>query len=494
LFSSGKLNSITFGPKPYQLNEGNYYSYDGKYFYQDLKTMLSDYKTGSNNNAVNAIAPYYNYYLYLSHRTRSNYTVSDIDDYIKNVLGYKSKASSYPPASKESMLYGEGSSLYSAETLYGVNSLLIFGVARNESGNGRSELSIKKNNLFGHSAVDSDPYASGSSYLSVGYGIFAHAYKWLSYGYLQPGDYSGRFNGSHLGNKMAGINVKYASDPYWGEKAAANYYQFDQYYGLQDYNYYSLAVKNDDTTIVYPKKNAKNNGLNISSKYYKLVLKDTPIVIVEEVEADEVLGNKTWYKIMSDPMLDKSLEYTGDSKSNPRITYNWDSNYVYVPAAYFTKINDTKPTNPTSIMKYDEVKNPDSNTSDENNNNNDNNVNNDNNNTNQEVTPPPTEENNPPKEEVKEDLPITTNPGATLELKQENLYYFDTLSYANDHLTVKGFLGIQGMNNGKNDNISHRIIFHDVNSGVEYIYHLNRWLSNYPFEMTNSKETTKYDY
>lgn len=490
LFSTGSLNSITFGPKPVQLPEGNYYSYDGKYFYQDLKVMLNDYKAGNNSNAVNATNPYYNYYLYLSHRTRSNYTVSDINDYVKNVLGYKSKANSYPPASKESMLYDEGSSFYSAESLYGVNSLLIFGVARNESGNGRSELSIKKNNLFGHSAVDSDPFSSGSSYLSVGYGIFAHAYKWLSYGFLQPGDYSGRFNGSHLGNKTAGLNVKYASDPYWGEKAAANYYQFDSYYGLQDYNYYSIALKNDDTTVVYPKKSPKTKGLNVSSAYYKLILRDTPIIIVEEVQGDEVLGNKTWYKIMSDPMLDKSLEYVGDSKSNPRITYNWDSNYVYVPAAYFSKINDTKPTNPNSIIKYDEVINPDK-------------IEDNNENNKEEPSTPET----PPQEEIKptpsptptpevpkEELPSTINPGASLEMKDANLYYFDTLSYANDHLTVKGFLGIKGMNNSKNDNISHRIIFHNVDSKIEYIYKLNRWTSNYPFEMTNSSDGANYDY
>lgn len=490
LFSSGKLDFITYGPKPEQLSDGNYYSYDGKYFYQDLKVMLNDYKTGNNANAINKENPYYNYYLYLSHRTKSNYTTEDINDYISNVLRYKSKASKYPAASSESMLYEEGRSLYSAESLYGVNSLLIFSVARNESGNGRSRLSIEKNNLFGHSAVDSDPYASGSSYLSVGYGIFAHAYKWLSYGYLQPGDYSGRFNGGHLGNKAAGINVKYASDPYWGEKAAANYYQFDSYYGLQDYNYYSIAVKNDDTTVIYPKKSPKTKGLNVSSSYYKLILKDTPIVIIEEVEGDEVLGNKTWYKIMSDPMLDKSLEYTGDSKSNPRITYNWDSNYVYVPAAYFTKINDTKPTNPTSIIKYDEVINPDKTDNNEENNKEEENA----------PTTPPVEEVTPtPKPEPtpvvpKEELPSTANPGANLEMKEANLYYFDTLSYSNDHLTVKGFLGIKGMNNSKNDNISHRIIFHNVDSNVEYIYNINRWTSNYPFEMTNSTEGKNFDY
>ena len=55
---------------------------------------------------------------------------------------------------------------------------------------------------------------------------------------------------------------------------------------------------------------------------------------------------------MSDPTLDNDLEYIGDSKSNPRVEYMWDQMKVYVPAAYFTKVNDgtssvIKPVEPT---------------------------------------------------------------------------------------------------------------------------------------------------
>ena len=38
------------------------------------------------------------------------------------------------------------------------------------------------------------------------------------------------------------MNVKYASDTYWSEKMAANYYSLDKALGLQDYNYYQLGV------------------------------------------------------------------------------------------------------------------------------------------------------------------------------------------------------------------------------------------------------------
>ena len=50
----------------------------------------------------------------------------------------------------------------------------------------------------------------------------------ISESYCDPKDYIGRYYGSHLGDKESGINVKYASDPYWGEKAASFYYRLDE--------------------------------------------------------------------------------------------------------------------------------------------------------------------------------------------------------------------------------------------------------------------------
>ena len=465
LFNTGKTNKRSLGPKPSMLNPGKYYSYDGKYFYTDLKVMIDDYKNNNYNKSVNKDNPYYNYYMYLSHRSKSNYSAEDIDFYIENTLKFNSKIINKNVTPTSSMLYKEGNSFYTAQESYGVNALLIFSVARNESANGTSELSYDKNNLFGHSAVDSDPHGSANGYDDVQYGIYAHAYKWLSYGYLQPGDISGRFNSSNLGNKNTGLNVKYASDPYWGEKAANFYYNFDKGYGLQDYNYYRLAVLNTEATI-YPKKTPEEKGLNVSSSFYKLNLVDTVILIIDEIDSN---GEK-WYKIMSDPMLDKNLEYTGSSKSNPRVTYNWDSNYVYVPAKYFTIINDVPVKNPNDI-NYGEVVTPPENN----------------------VEQPPQEE-KPPFPEEKPNLPSTDNPGKNLEHRDNNLYYFEKMNYNNNIIEIAGFMAITGMNNSKIDNISHRLIVKDDNSDTEYVYNLERWIDGYPFEMTNSDEAKTYDY
>ena len=45
-------------------------------------------------------------------------------------------------------------------------------------------------------------------------------------GYTDPVD-DWRYMGSHVGNKGSGMNVRYASDPFWGEKIAGWYYRFD---------------------------------------------------------------------------------------------------------------------------------------------------------------------------------------------------------------------------------------------------------------------------
>ncbi|MEG1495439.1 MAG: glucosaminidase domain-containing protein [Bacilli bacterium] len=348
IYGDSYSNQITYGPKPSMLEPGSYYSYDGIYFYRDIKTMLIDYMNGNFQQAVNVNKPYYNYYLYLPHHSKTNYSGTDIDEYLANLfnkLGYD-----------YSMLYGTGYAFYQAEKLYGANALLMLSVARNESANGKSLISTDKYNVFGHSAYDSSPGASASGYATVRAGIEAHAYKYLTYGYTFASDY--RFYGGHLGNKAMGANVKYASDPYWGEKAAANYYSFDSTNGLQDYNYYQVAVKSKDG-VIYPSSipslatNYRISTINATSKepYYNYGRNGSPVLILEEVQGQEVEGSTLWYKIMSDVNIDSNHNYINYNSSNPPL-YNWQNNYVYVPAAYFTKINENPIKNPNAVTEY----------------------------------------------------------------------------------------------------------------------------------------------
>lgn len=314
--------SYTLDRKPSMLDVGTYYSYDGHYFYSDLKSLLQDYKNGNYDQAVNTDIPYYNYYQYLSFRTKTNYTSENINDYI-----------SLRTTSSSKML-NTGDSFIDAQNNFGINAALMMAIGRNESGTGTSEIAKSKNNLFGLNAIDKTPGQSADYFASVEDCIRDYGYLWLSYGYVDPED--ARFKGANLGNKVQGLNYKYASDPFWAEKAAHYYYDLDSTYDFQDYNTYQIAVLNNNySNTVYAKKTP--GGENVSN-YYQYKIKDSAIIILEEVEGPSVNGNIVWYKIMSDQTVDNNLNYIS-YVDNPRNMYLWDISYVYVSAAYFNKVN-----------------------------------------------------------------------------------------------------------------------------------------------------------
>lgn len=316
--SSGR----TIGPKPDMLPVGTYYSYDGHYFYTDLNTLIQDYKAGNYDHAVNKANPYYNYYMYLSNHTKTTYSSINIDEYIRNNLGYKENIYGSASSSGTSRLYGQGTFFYYAQEKYGVNAILSLSLSRNETGNGTSNLAINKNNGFGLNAVDSNPTQAANWYATFSSSILGYASKWVTYGYAYPNDW--RYFGPQFGDKWIGMNVKYASDTYWSEKMAANYYSFDKAFGLQDYDYYQLGVVKGPT-IAY-------GSPSFSSKIiYTYPEAEDAVVIVDEV----VKNGETWYKIVSDVNLDKNLNEVSSGD------YNWNS-YVYVASSQVQKINQGK--------------------------------------------------------------------------------------------------------------------------------------------------------
>lgn len=349
-YSSG--DSVSLGPKPSFMTEGSYYwSYDGHYFYSatkdGYKKMIDDYVNNRTTDAINNGNPYYNYYQYLTHRTQSNYTNKDIANYFKSI-GITSLMTSYPASNGQSLLYGEDISFVQYQNEFGANLGLVLGLAQNESAAGTSNIAFYGKNLFGHSAFDSSPGASATSYLSVAQSIYAHDKFYVSEGYLDPCDqtnlyggsynyskcHKGRYYGGHVGDKNSGLNVKYASDPYWGDKAAQYYYLMDSALGMQDYNKYTIAVKTNGTSIpIY--KEAKNT----STKLYETgLISDYPVVVLAEVTGQSINGNNKWYKIQTDPVLDsgrnKIIQDSG--------YYKFSNNYAYVHSSNFIKVNTGK--------------------------------------------------------------------------------------------------------------------------------------------------------
>lgn len=327
VYNTKGKHSITIGKKPIMVSPGNYYSFDGNYFYNDLKVMINDYRLNQYTNSVNVNQPFYNYYQYLSFRSKSNYSASHINQYIDR--------STSNPGSK---LKNTGDYFINSQNKYGVNAIIMLAIGINESAYGNSNIAQTKNNLFGLNAVDASPGLSASIYASVESCIDDYGFAWMSGRYLQPGDF--RYNGAVLGNKSTGLNIKYASDPYWGEKAAAYYYDIDKYFGFQDYENYTVAILNSNYyNTVYATKTP--GGENVSNSYYQYKKLGSAVIVLEEVTGPAVGGNTTWYKVTSDPVLDANLNYYSDDayyNTSPRINYGWNSSLVYVPAAYFTKI------------------------------------------------------------------------------------------------------------------------------------------------------------
>ena len=281
----------------YLSNNITYYSYDGHYFYTSYNKMIDDYKNGVYSNSINSNNPYYNYFQYLPARSKTSLTASQLNQYTTQMVS-------------SGKLLNAGSSLISNQNTYGVNALIMYANAALESGWGQSQIAINKNNLFGHGAVDSNPYYGANGYASVDDCIKYHAKMFISEGYCDPKDYSGRYYGSHLGDKESGINVKYASDPYWGEKIAHICWSVQNGLGVNEVNKYILGIANGNVTFyTNPDSNLLFNSGNISSY---------PIILLSKSDG--------YYKVQSDPTLNENRTSITQDKGE----YNFDQYYAYV--------------------------------------------------------------------------------------------------------------------------------------------------------------------
>ncbi len=317
-----------------------YYSYDGIYFYEDYYTMIDDYRVSSHEKSVNKDKAYYNYYMYLPHRSKTTYTIDDFDSYIRDVLNFKGSIYGQLDKTYYSNLYSASEYFLYNEKVYGANALSVFSLSRNESANGTSKIAREKNNMFGHTAYDSSAYVSSANYMDIRTGIYTHGNNYINYGYAEVAD--SRYYGSHFGNKYRGMNVMYASDPYWGEKAASYYYQFDRDNGLNDYNYYQLILSIDANFYGYVSPSTKSNKVyTINNKKYTITQKGLPFILLEEIEGEEINGNKIWYKIQSDSNINNEGNLISYNSGNS--PYNWNG-VIYVHSSHFIKINEVEAT------------------------------------------------------------------------------------------------------------------------------------------------------
>ncbi len=287
---SGYGDTFTnLGTAPTYLTPGvRYYSFDGNYFYASIETMLNDYRNGKYTSSVNANSPHYAYYLYLSSHSVTGYTAEDFDNIIAS-KGYTASTSK---------MYGTGQYFKEAEVTYGQNALMMFGTAMNESATGTSRIAMDKNNLFGYGAADSCAYDCAYSYNSVRDSIMDYAQKTGSSYSLATGTY---YYGSHYGNKSSGRNVKYATDPYWGEKQAGNSFTNDKNYGGKDFNSSTIgAVKKGVTSpwvFSEPAQTSAGHIYTLKNPNSDVIVNDISVNVVDKVVG---ANGGEFYKIYTD--------------------------------------------------------------------------------------------------------------------------------------------------------------------------------------------------
>ena len=190
-----------------------HYTTDGRFLYHELSPYTS-IRVAPHTSAMKIGKTYYsndgehfdgftikNRFLFKNLTEPTNYSADELNR-VYSMMNIRN-----------SRLAGKGAIFKEAEKRYGVNALYLMAHSALESAWGRSQIANDKNNFFGIAAYDTSPYDSAKKFDDVDKGILG-ATKWIRENYIDRGR-------NHLGNKATGMNVRYASDPYWGEKIAS---------------------------------------------------------------------------------------------------------------------------------------------------------------------------------------------------------------------------------------------------------------------------------
>ena len=352
-YVSSAMSSYEIGLAPDWLPIGTYYSPDGIVFYTDI-----DLKNPVYNGTT--IGKFYNYYAFTNMRSKTNYTGADLDTYIT----YYQTVNNQNPAA--STMTGAGNVFVNAQNTYGMNALMIYSMGALESGFGRSTyaqnpanlngLVVKdtstlallpytvaeyclaypsgkyadenniihycggRYNLFGWGAYDSNP-DNANAFVSIEACVNEHMGINLRRTYM---NYNGStFYGSDLGNKGAGFNTKYASDPWWSIGISAIAYQIDRYLGFKDLNSLQLGILDPsvsnmvykDSSLTTPFYSIKSRALN-----YSFIILEGLMVngnLVYKIQTTNPINEDGTINVNPDPVL---------------VPYDFDDSIGYIDA------------------------------------------------------------------------------------------------------------------------------------------------------------------
>ena len=203
-----------------------YYESDGHRFYHyvaqnasiPVASHLSDMEVGKKYYSADGLHfdgfNLENPFLFKDLTEATNYSAEDLDK-VFSLLNIDN-----------SLLENKGATFKEAEEHYHINALYLLAHSALESDWGRSKIAKDKNNFFGITAYDTTPYLSAKTFDDVDKGILG-ATKWIKENYIDR-------DRTFLGNKASGMNVEYASDPYWGEKIASVMMKINEKLGGKD--------------------------------------------------------------------------------------------------------------------------------------------------------------------------------------------------------------------------------------------------------------------
>lgn len=281
------IGEYVIGPAPSFMKSGvNYYSQDGVNYYSDF--LLT-----------NKVGTYYPYFQFASLRLASNYTAEELDNVIMTILEERQQLGGrYKDATTKSKLIGMGTLLKQVEESHHVNALFILASAIHEGDYGMSDNAQLKNNLFGIKVYDANT-ALGTTFASRDDSVLAFLNQYVNKNYVpQSGGYA---NGAAPGNKTSGMNVRYASDPFWGSKIAGHMFRLDIRFSKKDYMSANLAFVINNGDLVNTRIDA-STSFKSPFTYKAKYIGETktfgyPVVIVEEQQGSD---GHVWYKILSD--------------------------------------------------------------------------------------------------------------------------------------------------------------------------------------------------
>ena len=204
---------------PYYESDGHrFYHYVSQYASIPVASHLSDMEVGKKYYSADGLHfdgfKLENPFLFKDLTEATNYSAEDLDK-VFSLLNIDN-----------SLLENKGATFKEAEEHYHINALYLLAHSALESDWGRSKIAKDKNNFFGITAYDTTPYLSAKTFDDVDKGILG-ATKWIKENYIDRGR-------TFLGNKASGMNVEYASDPYWGEKIASVMMKINEKLGGKD--------------------------------------------------------------------------------------------------------------------------------------------------------------------------------------------------------------------------------------------------------------------